>query len=368
MEQSVQKPSSRRRVPLAVWLGVMLLVATLGFVGLGLRSHAGDGATNGTTNGSTGPRAVAIAYVDVEGGVTSLYPVKPGRVAEVWLQEGKEVPAGEKLFRIEDALEKAQVAEAVLAIEAAKEKLKQAQSLAAQQAKNVVAHKQAIEVFKKKAEAARWLADKARRFRADKLGGTAEDVKAAAAAQAEAEAAVKAAEAKLAVVEATDATSAVRLATLDIQAKEKEKEKADFALDQCVVRAPSKGQVLRSQMNVGDVLGPMPQQPVVEFCPSAPRIVRAEVEQEFAGQVSLGQLARIEDDSAGGGEPDRHWRGKVVRISDWYSRRRSVQLEPLQYNDVRTLEVILSLEPSTKALPLRIRQRVRVILPRNNNG
>jgi hypothetical protein len=95
---------------------------------------------------------------------------------------------------------------------------------------------------------------------------------------------------------------------------------------------------------------------VVLFCPSLPFIVRAEVEQEFAGRVAVGQKALIQDDATGGGS----WTGQVKSISGWYSHRRSMLLEPLQFNDVRTLECIITLDAGQA--PLRIGQRVRVTL------
>ena len=53
------------------------------------------------------------------------------------------------------------------------------------------------------------------------------------------------------------------------------------------------------------------------------------------------------------------WDGTVRRVSDWYTHRRSMLQEPLQYNDVRTLEVIIDLD---KPQPggMKIGQRVRV--------
>jgi hypothetical protein len=65
----------------------------------------------------------------------------------------------------------------------------------------------------------------------------------------------------------------------------------------------------------------------------------------------------VQDDSTGAGD----WHGKVQRVSDWYSQRRSILLEPLQFNDVRTLECIVILDPN-QATTLRIGQRVRVVL------
>src|SRR5262249_47277949 len=122
------------------------------------------------------------------------------------------------------------------------------------------------------------------------------------------------------------------------------------------LRAPAKGKILRILVNTGDLLVAQPKQAAIQFCPEAPRIIRAEIEQEYASRVALGQVALIKDDSAA----DTEWTGKVTRLSDWYTHRRLILQEPLQFNDVRTLECIIELSPSKK--PPRIGQRVRVIL------
>ena len=96
------------------------------------------------------------------------------------------------------------------------------------------------------------------------------------------------------------------------------------------------------------------------FCPDGPRILRAEVEQEFASRLSLNQTVVVRDDSTN----SPLCTGKLTRISDWYSHRRSMVQEPLQFNDVRTLECIITLDPSDKT-PLRIGQRVRVTFEGN---
>jgi hypothetical protein len=107
---------------------------------------------------------------------------------------------------------------------------------------------------------------------------------------------------------------------------------------------------------MGETLSTQPKLPAIEFCPQAPRVIRAEVMQEWAGRVKEGQAAIIEDDTRAG----IHWQGKVKHISDWYTHRRSMLQEPFQYNDVRTLECIVSVDPGGP--PLRIGQRVRVTI------
>jgi hypothetical protein len=53
-------------------------------------------------------------------------------------------------------------------------------------------------------------------------------------------------------------------------------------------------------------------------------------------------------------------------MSDWYTPRRSIIQEPLQFNDVRTLECIIQLDPDQQ-MP-RIGQRVRVKLGQAANS
>ena len=108
----------------------------------------------------------------------------------------------------------------------------------------------------------------------------------------------------------------------------------------------------------GEALGSNPQRPAMEFAPEGQRIVRAEVEQEFASRIRAGMKAKIYDYDASN---EHVWKGEVVRVSDWISKRRSQVYEPLQFNDVRTLEAIIKLDDDPQ-YPLRIGQRVRVVL------
>jgi multidrug resistance efflux pump len=142
-------------------------------------------------------------------------------------------------------------------------------------------------------------------------------------------------------------------AEAEVEAKRAQRDEAREALTECAVRAPCAGEVLRVLVGPGDVAG---SQPALLFCPDRPRIVRAEVPQEFAGSVKAGQAALLEDDS----RPGETWKGKVVRVSGWLTQRRSVLQEPAQRNDIRTLECIV--EPEANGRPLRIGQRMRVVL------
>ncbi len=168
-------------------------------------------------------------------------------------------------------------------------------------------------------------------------------------------------EAKLAAVklEARDIDkSAIRLADIDRSAKRIQRAKAQLAVDEASVTARIDGSVLRLQMQAGDLMPAQPRMPPIIFCPATPRIVRAEVEQEFVNLVAEGQIATITDETANGSGPV--WKGKVVHLGDWMAPRRSILPDPSQYHDVRTLECIISVDAGQA--PLRIGQRVRVAL------
>jgi multidrug resistance efflux pump len=350
---------ARRRLTWAGLLGAAALAASLAVsagAGRGVPSRPPGAPAADDAPARAEPRPGGFGFVDVEGGVVPLSPVQPGRVAKVAAQEGQEVDAGAELFRLDDTPARIKVRQAKAAAEAAEEQLKQARKLPEQHRRKVEAQKAAVAAAKAEADAAATQRDKVRRIYENRAGGSAEDVRAAEALAAKAEAGARGEEAKLAALEALAPTHAVALAERDVEAKRAVLEEAEYALRECAVRAPGKGEVLRLNVAEGEVLGPTPRQPAVLFCPAGPRIVRAEIDQEFAARVKPGLAATVQDDATAGGR----WTGTVVRVSDWYAHRRSILLEPKEFNDVRTLECVIRLDPGQP--PLKIGQRLRVTL------
>jgi multidrug resistance efflux pump len=344
-----------------IWfLGIA--VVALSAVGTGwiLYTHAGDSAARPGDDAmaSTGPSAgsvVCFGHVDVEPGVTALYPVQPGRVTSVLVHEDESVKAGTVLFRIDDQPAKFLVRRAQEDLKAAELQLAEARKLPQQHALRLAQQQQAIVACQHRLAAARHLLQHNRNLVKRELA-PAEEVEASAEKVKELEAVEVAEKDKLRELELANPSNQVERAEVEVRAKQAQLEEARYAAEQCHVKAPVDGKVLRLLIGVGDVLSTQPRQPVLQFCPAVPRIVRAEVEQEFANRVATGQLAVIQDDSSAG----PGWRGKVVRVSDWYTHRRSMLQEPLQFNDVRTLECIVQIDPSSSTP--RIGQRVRVTL------
>jgi multidrug resistance efflux pump len=351
--------SSPRRLPAALGLTGVLLTAAAGLTAWGLSSRAD--APNGAAppaapTGRADPRVVCIAYCDLEYGVTPIYPLQPGRVVKVSARDGDPVEAGAPLFAVDDraAQESLQQAEADEAD--AEVQLKEARTKEAQHPDRIAAQEHAVEAFKHGAAAANAAAAKARVIAEGQGPAYQNEVKAAEEQAKAIEEKQHVEEANLRALKMVDASLDVARAEQGLKAKQAQRRKAEIAVEECTVKAPTKGAVLRMLTTVGEMLGPNPRQPAVQFAPAGPRIVRAEVPQEFAGGVAEGQTATIHDDSRTG----PMWRGKVTRVSDWYTHRRSMVLEPLQLNDVRTLECILTLDADQP--PMRIGQRVRVTL------
>ena len=162
---------------------------------------------------------------------------------------------------------------------------------------------------------------------------------------------------RLADLEAEDVEMATTRAEYDLKAAEARRDTARLALDDCILRAPRAGTVLRILVGPGDVLGgSQPGQPAVLFAAAGPQVVRATVEQEFANRVREGELALVEDEA----DSSTVWRGRVERVAGWFSQRRTILHDPSELSDVRTLECVIVLDPGQPRL--RLGQSVRVLI------
>jgi multidrug resistance efflux pump len=354
--------NTTRRPHRFFWLlGVVLLVGTAAGAGWVLNNApAGTPAPRAGEKGRGLPGAdsiICIGYVDVPDGTTPLYPVLPGQVAEVCVKDGDKVTKGVLLFRMDDRFAKTQLKQAEADLE-------DAEALKAKAEREQKLHKYLVEGQLAAVKAARANANaqakevaiQKKLFKGGVGGGSAEALEAAEEKEKAALELLKVEEAKLRGLQDFDFAPELRQAEANIRAKKAVVDKARLALQECAVHAPADGTVLRVFITPKQLLGPDPKMPAIQFCPAVARIVRVEVQQEWGGRIEVGQPAVIEDDTRAGTQ----WSGRVARVSDWYSRRRSPLQEPFQFNDVRTLECIISIDPGQRHM--RIGQRMRVII------
>jgi HlyD family secretion protein len=303
---------------------------------------------------------LCFGHVDVEPGLTALNPERPGRVAAVLVRENQTVEAGQLLLRLDDRSARLHVDQARAELTEARNRLDDALSLPPRHKAQLAQQRAAVEAAESRRDAAQGRLARLRRLAKRELSSD-EEVRIAADELRALEAALRGDSARLTDLELIDPALTTARARAFVEAREAQFEQAEHALRQCSLTAPERGCVLRVLVRPGEMLTDKATQPAIDFCPDRPRIIRAEVLQERAARLAAGQTVLLEDD----GDPGLHWRGRVARVSDWYTRRRSILHDPLEMQDVRTLECII--EPEAGA-SLRIGQKMHVTIAVSSKG
>lgn len=338
------------------WFRAVMAALALGCIAIALLAAQGVFHKDSTPPpGDEEARHVVACqgYVDVDGGVIALDSLRPGRVEAVLIKENESVVAAASLVRLEDRLYRERLAEARAALAVARLILEQAQRRPeehrlrrAQQASTLEAARQRVVAAKK------LLAQRRQLF--DKKLESAEKVAEAEARVAELEALAQTEEDRLAELKLLDPSQDVHRASVEVQLQAARVQQAETELKELTLQAPAAGMVLRVQVAPGDLVGgPGARRPMIYFCPARPRLVRVELDQEFAGAVRSGLSATVQDDAEGAPA----WRGRVRRVADWFGPHRVVLDEPRPERGVRTVECEIEVEDGC---PLRIGQRVRV--------
>lgn len=345
-----------------IWLlGVMALVTSV--VGAGLLHNskplaAGPQDTEATTRSQTvGLGVVCIGHYDIEGGMLKLVPLQPGPVTEVLCYEGQAVKKGTPLVKVEDDAFIKKVAEAEAGVQIAETQVAQARQVLDSFAEVVSQQEAAVRAASEKVNAAKENYKRVERYRnLSTPQASAEELKASGDLVKVAEAQVDAEKAKLREVLKRKPDPKVEEAQRNVEMRKAQVEQAREALSRCTLTAPQDGVVLRMQATVGSQYGPQSHVPAVEFAPDGRRIVRVEVEQEFAGRVTLNATAQIQDETNTGPV----WHGKVIRIGDAFlPKRQGLSPELITTaSDTRVLEAIVAVDPAA-TMP-KLGQRLRV--------
>lgn len=350
-----------------VLLGIVILIVGVGGSGWMVNHFWGTSetppdSTNGlrvpsTTDVGEDEGVVCTGYVDLEHGIRCLAPLRPGRVAAILTKENEHVEAGTSILRLEDRDAKFQVESAESAVIAAEIQLEAARKEEGQQRARVAQQQAAIKAASFRVDGARQLLRQKEDQLTNNLVGSEEvsirrdEVKALEQQeQAERE--------KLAELNTIDPLLTIRKAKAQLKLSQIQRDQARHQLEECTLKAPVTGTVQRITVGAGDIVTGNSLQPIVRFAPDESPLVRAEVHQEFADRVKVGQTAVIRDDTRSGAS----WRGKVERIAGWYEKRRPTTQDPSAFTDVRTVECLITLEPGQP--PLRLGQRMRVMIGR----
>lgn len=346
------RPRTRRAPRALLWAGGLLLAS--GLAGARWATQPAPVADAPAPAAPVALDVVSIGFADVENGVTGLSPAVPGRIVRIDVKAGQDVTAGQEIMRVDDRLQAGHLLEAQTALASAEQQRATAGRGPALHALKVQQQTASIAAVESRSRAATEALALKRESRMLNLIPQAE-VTAAEALVREIEQLQRVENSRMEELKLNDPQQAIRQADLAVELATVRVKLAKQAVEDCIVRAPKDGKILRRLANVGDLSAPTTPQPPLLFCPNDRLIVRCEVEQEFLSRVKPGLRASISDDS---GADSHTWTGRVEQLADWIARRRSVVFEPGLMTDVRTLECIVSVEPD--AVPLRVGQRVRV--------
>ncbi|HET9625490.1 MAG TPA: HlyD family efflux transporter periplasmic adaptor subunit [Kofleriaceae bacterium] len=277
-----------------------------------------------------------------------------GRIAEILVEEGDAVTAGQVLARLDDRLARAQLA-------AAEAQLAQAQ------ARELLARRgprsEDIAAARADAEAATASASHrgAEQARSDQLGKvgalatTIVDADDAAARVATAQAAAATARFQslahgTRAEQIAEAAAATQLARAQLDA-------ARVALSQTVLVAPSDGVILRRTGEVGALVTLTTPIPVLSMADLGQLELRAEIDEADLAHVAVGQPAFATADAFG----DRKLAVRITRLTRELGRKTVRDDDPRARVDTRVLEVIARFDGAPGvALPLGLRMELHL--------
>jgi multidrug resistance efflux pump len=296
---------------------------------------------------------VCSGYVDSRQGPLLLLPARAGRVVTVFAQQNQTVSKDAPLVQLDDRDVELQEKVAGLAVQAAELQLTRARDGLKQYRARQAEAEAALEAAQSKLLAAQYALNHAEELLKKQLAGTYE-AEVARARLDEARALVRLQQHRLTEIRAVDPALEVKLARSELERGQAGLQRARREREEHLLRAPVEGVVLRVQAQEGDLLGPSSPRPAVWLAPAGAWVIRAEVSQEFADRVQAGLGVQVEDEDSGSDLA----RGRIAEVSDWFLPRRQFDARPTSINTGLTLECVIELQE--RHAPLRLGQRVRV--------
>lgn len=289
-----------------------IALATAGCVGWGISLMSDATAANEVEIAAKpGIIAAARGVVDVEGGLLRLSAQRDGMIQEVLAAEGQKVKQGDILAVIDSRHE-------VIALHTAEAEVRQAQGQ--------------LSLLKTKLQAQTRQVDRLRRAAAGKAVSTQT---------------LDEAEALLATTKGE-----IMIAEAALAAAESRMENSRLEIDIRTVRAPIDARIVHRSTKVGEVVSAQNLSELFTLLPETPRIVRAEIQEQFVKLIKPGMDVDVVAESDDGVLV----KGRVVRIGHVLTQVKSRDT-PGDRVDVRTSDCIISIPPKVHML---IGQRVVV--------
>lgn len=150
------------------------------------------------------------------------------------------------------------------------------------------------------------------------------------------------------------------LVEAEVTSSKAEMEAARSAVQTMVIRAPADGTVIEIFHYEGESVSSSPSEPVILFAPAGPREVRAEVDEQFATQVKVGDQAKVR---SRGDAVEKQ--GVVREIKPVMGRKSVFTHSATERLDLEILEVRIELK---ETLPWPIGMEVDVEIASGNAG
>jgi len=282
---------------------------------------------------------VIFALGRVEGATPEieLRPRLPGRIEQLLATEGRFVEAGTVLLRLDAEQYRDEVALAAANLNLADAQLDRLQNGAhAEERKEAAA---LYEAKRAELERAQLVWDRARRLLAARAISQQEaDNQRTQVDSLIAEVAAARARHKLMVAPARE--DEVLMAKARIAAAKANLELAKMNLERTELKAPCRGQILKVDVEIGELTGPDSQKPAVIMADTTQYHVRAFIEEMDAPRVEVGMIADILAD----GLPGEKLKGRVVRLSPRMGPKQLWSDRPTERYDTKTREVWIKLE------------------------
>lgn len=338
-----------------IWVGVILLIASIG-------GPAWYFTRPTPPPSDTGPAladldVVCNGRVDIDGTTFSLDPALPGRVVELYAKETAVVKKGDPILKMDDATYLGAVKEAKAAVKAVEVEIETAELRVKQHPDQIVLQEKKVEAADAETAAAQKQYEQLEEKAKLTSQVTKSDLEAFAAKLKSGKLLVDTERLQLDQLKKLNPKLELKALLAKKETADAAVERAEKAVRDCVLKAPSDGTILRMQTAAGATLAPGLPVPMILFAPNSQMIVRADVEQSALGRVKEGMKASVRDDSR---TDSPTWTGRVRSIAGWVAPKRSILLEPGELNDVRTTEVVIELDGSQQGLRIGQRMQIRI--------
>ena len=262
-----------------------------------------------------------------------------GRIAEVRVQEGQRVAAGDVLVALVNDVETAAIAVAEAELAAAKARLVEVQS--GSRVEDVRAAAADAKQARARAALSRGVAERTAKL-FDGGAATADELD-RAKKQAEVDAfAGKAAQSRQSALANGSRVEAVAVAEADVRTADARLAEARVRLAERDVRAPSAGEVLQVKVRAGELAQPGGVDPLVVLGDTTSLTARVDIDERDVAAIALGTAVTIRAKAS----PGRAYPGTIREIARRMGRKNVRTDDPTERSDTKILEVVVALKES----------------------